>query len=111
MASAPKKSPQPTGKAAPVRAKPRSKPKPKSKSKGKASKNPGGIWTWKTPDEGWKLRLALGLIILLLGTITCWSGEIERHNGSWKAGFRGLKGELVLGLEWRRGEWPHRWTH
>ncbi|MBT9583560.1 hypothetical protein IV102_09420 [bacterium] len=109
MAGAPKKSPPPKGKAAVVRAKPR--PKAKSKSKGQATKTPGGIWTWKTPDEGWKLRLALGLIILLLGAVTCWSGEIEHNHGSWKAGFRGLKGELILGLEWRPGEWPHRWPH
>jgi hypothetical protein len=110
----------PAKKNAAPKAKPKTPPLPgKVRSKAKASgrrtgraapKSAAGIWSWKTPDEAWKLRLALGLIALLLSLVTWWSGEIEHRHGIWKAGFRGLKGELVLGLEWRRGEWPRRWT-
>jgi len=101
VAVAKKKPPPPTEK----------KPKPKARRKKKADPAPpSGIWHWKTPDESSKLRFALGLVVLLLTVVTLLSGELKAHQGTWRAGFRNLRGEFVLGLEWSRGEWPRRWV-
>lgn len=93
---------------------PKSKPKAKARSRKargkKASVGPSGVWHWKTPDESSKLRFALGLVLVLLTTVTLLSGEVKSKNGCWRAGFHNLRGEFVLGLEWSRGEWPRRWV-
>lgn len=95
-----------------AKAKPKPKPKPKArKARGKASPAASsGVWHWKTPDESSKLRFALGLVLILLTTVTLLSGEVKSKNGCWRAGFHNLRGEFVLGLEWSRGEWPRRWV-
>jgi len=86
-------------------------PKPKTRRKKKPAAAPSsGIWHWKTPDESSKLRFALGLVSVLLTLVTLLSGELKAHDGTWRAGFRNLRGEFVLGLEWTRGEWPRRWV-
>lgn len=95
----------------PAVARKKSPPK-KSGSKKGATRKAGGrhpIWDWKTPDESWKLRVAMALVALLLLAVTCWSGEVERRGDTWQAGFRDLRGHWVLGLQWRWGEWPRRW--
>jgi len=88
----------------------RPRAKPKSRKKKKPAE-PSGIWHWKTPDESSKLRFALGLVVVLLTAVTMASGEVRScHDGTWRAGFRNLQGQFVLGLEWSRGEWPRRWV-
>ena len=89
---------------------PLKKPRRRPAKKKSAPQKPSGVWSWKTPNEALKLRLAAGLIAILACLVTCWSGELKSSNGTWRAGFRGLRGELVLGLQWRRGQWPTRWV-
>ncbi|MBX3167877.1 MAG: hypothetical protein KF760_10715 [Candidatus Eremiobacteraeota bacterium] len=102
MAVAPKK------KAVLVKSKPKARAKkPRRKE---APTGSSGVWSWKTPDESSKLRFALGLVMILLTTVTLLSGEVKSYHGAWRAGFHNLKGEFVLGLEWARGEWPRRWV-
>ncbi len=89
---------------------PRPKKKPQKRVAKKKPAQASGVWTWQTPNEAWKLRVALGLVAFLAAVVTVFSGEIENRHGTWRAGFRGLRGNLVLGLEWHRGEWPRRWV-
>jgi hypothetical protein len=94
-------------KAAPPAKKARARTRPKKQKPAE----PSGIWHWKTPDESSKLRFAFGLVVILLTAVTLASGEVRTcHDGSWRAGFRNLQGQFVLGLEWSRGEWPRRWV-
>lgn len=81
------------------------------KFKSKAAKAlPQPSWRdWKTPDESWKMRWAARLVLGLLLLLACWTGEIRYRDGGWRAGLRGLRGEIVVGLQWRWGEWPRRW--
>jgi hypothetical protein len=87
---------------------PRAAPRKLKKKTGKAPPPPTW-WDWKTPDESWKMRWAARLVLGLLLLLACWTGEIRYRQGEWRAGLRGLRGEIVVGLQWRWGEWPRRW--
>lgn len=100
--------PQPKASAKPVRVAPRRTKARSGKAKGLARPS---WWDWKTPDESWKMRWATRLVLGLLLMLACWTGEIRYRNGEWRAGLRGLRGEIVVGLQWRWGEWPRRWPH
>lgn len=84
---------------------------PRKKARTRPRKPPAGptIWDWKTPEEGWKFRWALTLVVGLLLLAACWSGEIRWEKGTWKVGVKDLQGQSTMGLQWRWGEAPRKW--
>lgn len=116
MAGKPRPKPTPPRSRAPLQP---ARPSPKKKRarapararRGSAARVQAGSWhDWKTPDEAWKLRAALALLLGCLLALACWTGEVRYSEGHWRAGLRGLRGETVVGLEWTWGEWPRRWS-
>lgn len=85
------------------------KRKPARKKKAAPPAPVAPAWhSWKTPSEATKFRWAAALVVGLLLSLACWSGEISRlPDGGARLAFRDLKGKVTLGLEWHRGEWPH----
>lgn len=92
---------------------PRSRAKARPKARAKSKSKPviaSSIWDWKTPDEATKLRWAGVMVMLLLAVTLVASGEVRSQGGAWRAGFRDWRGQWVLGIHWRWGEWPRRWS-